>query len=665
MKKILLGFMFLVGLLTVACQDKLPQASFNLHEVKSFTAQIGDQQVVLNWEVPQGASPIDYLILWTTSTEGAQGGEKVLEPDKTTLTVDKLINDAIYQFSIQPRYPDGVAGKVVQRVIPKNVRFAVENLKADAGTKKVRLTWRKPASNNLVGYTINVSPSDRTIEVDQAVTERFVVDQLTNGIEYTFAVTARYTNGLSTEVSVKATPGAIEPILVASKTVVQNNAVKFTHNDMYFIGSDVLHVSWLFGTGDVSTELSPSYAYPAAGTYTVTATVTYVDQSTESATIEMTVEGYKWSSKTLSSANGKAGTVKVSNPVFSHDGQTLYMPISNTDGDLFAVDVVSGDLKWSFPLPLTYGGGPMVGGDGVIYQGAADGFYAIKADGSQKWKAAIGKVEAFPAINGNVVYCVANSSPAKLYALDATTGETVWSADITGTNTGCAVAVTKSGKVIVGTNGKLKGFSAAGVEEWSHDLNISERGSFAFGPNNKLYAALSSSSANTPAGLVQLDAVTGALDWTYATTTTASNGACYFPVVDATGVVYFAQRGGRKVIAVNADGTRKWETAIGAELIYTGLALSADGVVYAGTQGKSGATWKFFGVNTADGALVVDEAFGSQMMSAFTFGPDARLYWGVINGTGDCLHARNVESKMAPNCWAVRGGDLQGTNKQK
>ena len=68
--------------------------------------------------------------------------------------------------------------------------------------------------------------------------------------------------------------------------------------------------------------------------------MTYTDGTTDTGSMDITVVNYKWDSINLESGNYK-GYVKVSNPVFSLDGKTMYIPTSTPAGHLFAIDVTS------------------------------------------------------------------------------------------------------------------------------------------------------------------------------------------------------------------------------------------------------------------------------------------------------------------------------------
>lgn len=111
------------------------------------------------------------------------------------------------------------------------------------------------------------------------------------------------------------------------------------------MGGDVQSVSWDFGDGTISTELSPQHAYGTVkDKYTVSVTVTYTNGTADTGSMDVAVVNYKWNSIKLQSGN-YTGYVKVSNPVFSPDGKTMYIPTSTPAGHLFAIDVATGDFN--------------------------------------------------------------------------------------------------------------------------------------------------------------------------------------------------------------------------------------------------------------------------------------------------------------------------------
>lgn len=654
MKKILYSLLFIFTVVFTACEEDLPKASFDLYELKSLTATAGDMNVTLSWEAYENARPNEYLILWTSGSSEAEGGEMTVDAKTMTATINNLVNDVAYTFSVQPRYAGGLASKTTAACTPKNARYPISDLTAAAGDERVRLRWTKPASERFTRYQVTVNPGNQIINLDDTSLEEYIVDGLTNDQEYTFNVVCVYPTGNSIAVETSATPGLIYPILASTELVVWEPST-FAYNDMYFMAGEVKSVSWDFGDGTTSGENNPVHAFTTTGTYTVAVTVTYVNNTTESGSLTVTVGNYKWNSVDLN-FGGLTGYVKTSNPVFSPDGKTMYIPTSTPAGHLFAIDVVSGEFKWVFAISqITYGGGALVAPDGTIYQcvrnATINNVYAINPNGTQKWAvkldAAIG---AFPALSADgVLYCLTNKST--LYALDASSGAIKWQQSLDGA-TGSAVAIDKAGNVYAGTSAAIYSFKSNKEQNWKlEEVNVTEQATFAL-KDQVLYATLKNG------GLVAVDMTNGTKKWTYPTT----KGDAYFPIADKNGNVYFTEKGSQTVHAVNASGSKIWEKNVGNNLNYSGGALSTDGILYIGTQSNN----KVLGLDITNGNIVFEETVGQQVMAAVSIGPDRRLYCGTIgsNNIGS-IKAFAVNKTLATDSWSIRGGDIQGTNRQK
>jgi len=654
MKKIIYSLLFIFTVVFTACEEDLPKASFDLYELKSLTATAGDMNVTLSWEAYENARPNEYLILWTSGSSEAEGGEMTVDAKTMTATINNLVNDVAYTFSVQPRYAGGLASKTTAACTPKNARYPISDLTAAAGNERVRLRWTKPASERFTRYQVTVNPGNQIINLDDTSLEEYIVDGLTNDQEYTFNVVCVYPTGNSIAVETSATPGLIYPILASTELVVWEPST-FAYNDMYFMAGEVKSVSWDFGDGTTSGENNPVHAFATTGTYTVAVTVTYVNNTTESGSLTVTVGNYKWNSVDLN-FGGLTGYVKTSNPVFSPDGKTIYIPTSTPAGHLFAIDVVSGEFKWVFAISqITYGGGALVAPDGTIYQcvrnATINNVYAINPNGTQKWAvkldAAIG---AFPALSADgVLYCLTNKST--LYALDASSGAIKWQQSLDGA-TGSAVAIDKAGNVYAGTSAAIYSFKSNKEQNWKlEEVNVTEQATFAL-KDQVLYATLKNG------GLVAVDMTNGTKKWTYPTT----KGDAYFPIADKNGNVYFTEKGSQTVHAVNASGSKIWEKNVGNNLNYSGGALSTDGILYIGTQSNN----KVLGLDITNGNIVFEETVGQQVMAAVSIGPDRRLYCGTIgsNNIGS-IKAFAVNKTLATDSWSIRGGDIQGTNRQK
>ena len=104
------------------------------------------------------------------------------------------------------------------------------------------------------------------------------------------------------------------------------------------------------------------------------------------------------------------------------------------DGNLYALDATTGDLKWKFKTGDVIHSSPAYA-DGVLYVGSWDSyFYAVDAaSGKEKWKFHGGEdpvihnqvgFQSSAAVVGGVVYV--GCRDAHLYALDAATGKEKW-----------------------------------------------------------------------------------------------------------------------------------------------------------------------------------------------------------------------------------------------
>lgn len=581
----------LLAFLLGSCSEDLPTASSDLWQTDGIECVAGDAEASVTWTPSDKRQASKYLVIWEAGTAGVEGGSQTVETGTTTLLIEGLENGVSYTISVQVRYANGLSGKVSATVTPKSTRYDVTDLKALSGSGKVRLEWTKPLSDKLTGYTIEVNPDGKTIEVSGADTEKYLIEGLTNGTEYTFTVTANYTNGKSD------------------------------------------------------------------GTYTVEVSVTYTDGTTETGSMETTVNNYSW--ETLNLLDGTAyGYVKVSTTVFSPDGTRAYIPTSTPNGNIFAFGVWTGTIDWMYAIStVTYGGGCVVDASGNVYQCGTDKkVYAITSGGVEKWTLDVdGVVGAFPAVTSDgTLYCLTNGST--LYAINTSTGTVTWSKELSG-STASAVAVDASGNVYAGTYTNVYAFTSDGTALWTvNDIAVTERGAFAI-HNGTLYAALRSK-----AGVAAINMADGKVKWKYGT----SKGDCYLPVTDADGTVYFTEKSSQTVFSVTSSGTIKWSKNVGCNLTYTGIVLADNGNLYFGTQGKaSDGSYKVFGLSMSDGSVVYEKDCDQQIMAAATIDPDKRLYIGTVGSSASApgrIMAFDINASIAQGCWSVHGGDLQGTN---
>ena len=129
------------------------------------------------------------------------------------------------------------------------------------------------------------------------------------------------------------------------------------------------------------------------------------------------------------------------------------------DGNLYALDATSGDLRWKFPTGDVVHASPAYA-HGVVYLGSWDSyFYAVDAtNGKEKWRFHGGEdpmihnqvgFQSSPAVVNGTVYTGCRDS--NLYAIDAATGTEKWHFNNNGSWVITSPAVTQ-GKVFFATS---------------------------------------------------------------------------------------------------------------------------------------------------------------------------------------------------------------------
>ena len=645
MKKILYCICMMVTLLTLSCKDELPQASWNLCEITNLSVTPMDEAVALSWDVPSDVVSDGYYISWTPSVNGVSGGNVITE--NNTVTVENLTNKVSYTFAVQAIYGDKRSGRVSIKATPVTSRVEPANYQVIGGDQKVKLVWNKP-SEDVKGYKITVEPENKVIEIDDANIESYIVSELNNGTEYTISIQAVYDKGDSEAVVAKVTPGDIEPINGFKAYLLAGEAISLSYNDMYFMG-EIKSVNWTFGDNTQGQGNSVEKSYTNGGEYTIKIQVVYSDDQVEEAEKTIYVISKSWEQNT-------GCYIKTSNPVFSMDGNTFYLPTSNQKGNLNAYNKIDGSKKWDFDITsITYGGGSAVGPDDVIYQGARDGrLYAVKADGSQKWLYDTGatnkNLDCFPAVkgDGSIVYILDGDNV--FHAINTSDGSKIWSQNLEGTaNKAGAVAIDKDGRIYVGTRSYIYAFNHEGEQLWRASAAVTEIGSFAI-DGSTLYAAQISG-----AGLVAINTADGSIKWTV-----PANGDAYAPVVGKEGNVYFVDKGGKSLYAVNSQGVLEWKFNAGAALTYCFPVLDEKGIIYFGASNGI-----IHAVDTSTGEEVwnmTTDASGDnkKIMAGMTVGPDKNLYVGYIGGN---VVAIPVFAGPETSTWSCRGGNIHGTNQ--
>jgi outer membrane protein assembly factor BamB len=273
-------------------------------------------------------------------------------------------------------------------------------------------------------------------------------------------------------------------------------------------------------------------------------------------------------------------------PAVSSDsrGDTIYA--GSDDDGLFALDAATGNQKWRFttgPCKVKRKVGPegarcdvdgiAVGADGTIYA-SADGLYAIKPDGTLKWK-----------FSPNGAHCastpaVADDGTIYIGCQDdtfyAVTPEGLKKWDLrAGDDVDSSPAIGADGTIYFGSDDKkLWALAPDGAPRFSLVTGGAIRSSPAIGADGTIYVGSFDG---------QLYAVmpNGVVRWTYR----AADRIASSPIVDADGVVVFGSEDDR-LYALEATGSLRWSVQLDGDVDGTAT-LADDGTLFVGADDRA------------------------------------------------------------------------------
>ncbi|PZE20522.1 PQQ-binding-like beta-propeller repeat protein [Paenibacillus xerothermodurans] len=286
------------------------------------------------------------------------------------------------------------------------------------------------------------------------------------------------------------------------------------------------------------------------------------------------------------------GTILTSSPAIVRDTVFIGTRDENDtkENTVLALDLVTGREKWKFAADAQVQASPAVV-DGIVYASTIRGtLYALDADtGNKLWEKTVGAGEVnrawmyySPTVEDGIVYQAYSSMRGgEMMALNAATGETVWTAKLAGGWITESSPVVKDGKVFVGADGGYliaidaktgkESWRARPAGGWMHSMPAIADGTVYMGYGGGL--------------IVALDANTGTEKWRYKSDTSTSyiagNTTGASPAV-AEGVVYMGFPNGR-VEALSADtGAKLWSAATKGGIISS--AAVSGGTVYVGSN---------------------------------------------------------------------------------
>lgn len=451
----------LSALATSCWSEDIPEAGAARHQVEALTATPGDEEVSLKWEIPDGWYPTDYIVFYTdeesqTITLRTGGANRYV--------VDGLINGISYNFSVQAVYDKLISNAVTVSGRPSTSRIPVTDLTVtDTGDGYVEFVWSMPSSlveRYTLSYYNEEMPDDiRTQEIAREATS-YRCEGLVNDKNYFFSLVAEYEKGPAEADVVRAMPTKAIPYFISSETAAIDQPVTFEFNRAVY--TDASEVTWTFPDGGTLTSDKVLWGFKNTGSQTVVLSAK-IDGALRKWSIPVEIRLYVVYFKDWKAADGAAYESPLYTcPVLSPDAGSVYVNTGNKVSNLYAFDVQTGDLKWTF-RPEDSGDGQSSSTSmtavnprtGVIYYGTGTPgqFYAVNTDGTRKWTfTGAGSMNSAPpavSADGTTVYIV--DGAGRLYAIDSEAGTAKWAQPYESGNPGYGLLVNGE-EVVVGSS---------------------------------------------------------------------------------------------------------------------------------------------------------------------------------------------------------------------
>ncbi len=256
------------------------------------------------------------------------------------------------------------------------------------------------------------------------------------------------------------------------------------------------------------------------------------------------------------------------------------------DDVVVALNLADGEQRWRFqtgPCKNRKSVGPdgarcdvdgiTVAGDGTIYV-AADGLYALRPEGTLKWKYSPGSTHCAgnPAISDDGTVYVGCQDHG-LYAVGPD-GSARWTVRV-GDDIDASPAVGPDGTIYVGSDDKkLWAIAPSGVVRFSVITGGPIHSSAAIGADGTVYVGSFD-------GQLYAISPSGAVKWTYR----AADRIVSSPIVDADGAVLFGSEDDR-LYALEPDGRLRWSLQLDGDVDGTPT-LADDGTLFIGADDRA------------------------------------------------------------------------------
>lgn len=480
-----------------------------------------------------------------------------------------------------------------------------------------------------------------------------------------------------------------------------NKPIQFTDATTPEQGSSITQWLWEFGdeAGSTSKDQNPTFTYSKEGVYTVKLTVTDNHGLKASKSQSVTVLdpskaiAIQWAAAVNGSLTGG------SSPAVSADGTAVYLLTGGSAsevGRLNAFNIQTGGTAWILDIDAAmvaaHPGGskaagckdiyssPSVGSDGSIYFTVRDlkdasasrklFVFSASAKGVINWAYAGTDANLYavtPAVANNGDVYVAQRK-GKIWKVNngICTEYTSGQGDVTG-----GLTLSKDG-ILYGTGKGNTGYFAFdtnnGAGKWIYKTDFGGAASaftgalrssqMSIGADGTLYAVAD----KTIGGMVLALNSDGSLKWQYDTPTAIADGG----VAIATDGTVYANLGtatddnASGIIALNADGSLKWQYNVDASVQTTPMIDNRGYVHFIAADAH-------YYILKADGTLFAEQSLGEACISTPVMDGQGNTFVAVTkDGTLQMLCVTSRATSYATNAvWSMRGQNPQRTGLQK
>lgn len=313
-----------------------------------------------------------------------------------------------------------------------------------------------------------------------------------------------------------------------------------------------------------------------------------------------------------------------------------------------------GTIVWSATIPACEAGYPcfpVVDNLGNIYIPTSQGLTSLKSDGTLRWTNAAATFRWVAAGTNGRVYAVDHGLQPTVYALDGTTGTSLWKTLLVGASIlPIVVDETRSTVYAGGRGGPIALDIQTGSVKWSVSRSCFGESQEALASDGTIYVTCDSDFTS----IMYAYDPTGTEKWHTSLGTAAGT---FTPLVDDGGNIYGSNP--TSVTSLSPSGAVNWRLT-GLTQNFVHPAIDANKNVYIIAKLTSSAAWNLLVVK--DGVVTSNKgAIDPTFAGALLLAPDGKLYYNS-RGTLTSFDTGVGASPTAP--WAQFGRDYARTSRR-